>query len=88
MTTDSDPDTDREEIPYANAVAMLPEGERVHTVRNSLPGVMLGADWDRPKLLTWIKEHGVEKSGPTASAMHHGLAGRDDRGWLFIETKE
>lgn len=81
-------ETDRQTVPYDEAVAMLPDGELVHTFRNGAPSVLIGADWEKAQLLPWILEYGVELSGEQATAMHHGLVGRDDYGYLFIETRK
>ena len=67
------------------AVALLPDAERIHTFRGAGP-VMIGADWPRDKLLAHIREHGAELSGPGATGMGHGMVLIDDIGLLFIET--
>ena len=66
---------------------MLPDGDSVHTFRNSIPGVMLGADWSREILLAKMEKSNLELSGPGATGMKHGIVLFDDRGPLFIETK-
>lgn len=45
----------------------------VHTFMQSAIG-MLGAHWSVPEVQAFFERHGVEKAGPTATAMHHGLA--------------
>lgn len=77
---------EREAVTYETAVSMIGDGERVHCIRNSAPGLMLGADWDREDVLAAIKEHGAELAGPLATSMGHGLLLIDKRGPLFIET--
>jgi hypothetical protein len=67
------------------AIALLPEGESIHTFRSS-PGFMIGADWDREKLLLHIQKHPTELSGPMATDMHHGMVLIDENGPLFIAT--
>jgi len=69
------------------AIAMLPEGERVHTFRNPAGGMMLGADWPRDKIEQAIRqtEH-RELTGKVATSMGHGLV-IDNDGPLFIATK-
>lgn len=77
---------EREPVSYERAVEMIGDGELIHTIRNSAAGLLLGADWDRADLLKAIAKHGAELSGPSASAMNHGLLLIDDHGPLFIET--
>lgn len=80
--SDSD---ERVPLTYDQAIAMLPDAERIHTFRGTGP-VMIGADWPRSTLLDAIREHGAELSGPGATAMGHGMALIDSVGVLFIET--
>lgn len=75
----------REPVPFAEAVAMLPEGPMVHTFRAS-PGMMLGADWDRQTVIGAMAECGVELAGPMATAMGHKLVLFDPKP-LFIEVR-
>jgi hypothetical protein len=79
--------SDREFLTYDKAVAMLPDGDTIHTFRSSIPGVIIGADWERENLLEAIKIHNPELSGNQAAAMNHGLIIIDQHGPLFIETK-
>lgn len=76
---------ERVPVPLAEAIAMLPEGEKVHTFR--LSGfVLIGADWDRADLIAEMERHGVELSGPRAAAAGHGLV-LFDPDPLFIEAR-
>lgn len=59
---------EREPVTYEQAVMMIGDSERIHTFRNPAAGMMLGADWDRDQILEAIKKHGVELSGPMATA--------------------
>jgi hypothetical protein len=71
----------------AEALAMLPESDTIHTFRQG-PGIIIGADWTRAQIDEVIQAVGViELSGPQATAMNHGLCLKDGHGWLFIETK-
>lgn len=49
---------------------------------------LIGADWDKSTLLKTMRryEGTLERTGPQASAMKHGLALTDNHGVLFIET--
>lgn len=77
---------DRRLLTFAEAEALLPAGETVHTFRSGR-GLMLGADWDKRSVLEALnKAETIDVSGPVAQAMNHGLAINDEHGWLFIET--
>ena len=77
---------DRVFIEYEKAIAMLPDGEDVHTFRANGMGMMLGADWKRESLLEKMEENEIELSGPMATGMGHGIVLIDETGPLFIET--
>lgn len=77
---------EREPVTFEEAEQMIGDGERIHTFRNPAAGVMLGCDWDRADILDHVKKYGAELSGPSATAMKHGLVLMDDTGPLFIET--
>lgn len=77
---------ERESVSYEQAIAMIGNRERIHTFRQPMAGMMLGADWGRAELLRAIEKHGAELSGPLATKMKHGLLLIDDHGPLFIET--
>jgi hypothetical protein len=77
----------RVQLTYEQAVAMLPDGEQVHTF---LDGglALIGADWDREQVLALLRTGAPEMSGEQATAMGHGLvAFRPDAGPVFIETR-
>ena len=73
------------------AIALLPEGEYIHTFRN-LPIALIGDDWDRAEIIELIKESDrIELAGGMARSMHHGLAVYNhdikmQSDVLFIET--
>lgn len=68
------------------AIAMLPDGEYVHTFRGG-GGMMVGCDMQRERIEAAIRETKErELSGPMATAMGHGLVILND-GRLFIATK-
>lgn len=73
-------------INFDEAVQMLPEGEYVHTFRNA-GFMMLGADWPRDRLMAAMQESQIFVSGDVAQSMNHGIAIKNDGGFLFIETK-
>lgn len=77
---------EREPLTLDEAVAMLPDGDEIHTFRSS-PGMMLGADWPRDQIVAAMAECGVELAGPMATAMGHGLVVLDPKP-LFIATRD
>ena len=73
-------------LPFDEAVKLLPKGPTVHTFRQA-GLMMLGADHERDTLLEAMKAAPeILITGPSAQAMKHGLAIRDDTGVLFIEA--
>lgn len=82
-------DDEKELLTYDEAVALLPDGERIHTFLDA-NGVLLGADWGRAKVLALLKASDTrEVTGPSAQAIGHGLAAfRADGVPVFIETRQ
>lgn len=78
---------ERVKLETDKAIEMLPDGETVHTFRNGA-GMLIGADWDKSKIIEAINEHGAELAGPQAKAMNHGIAIDIHGAYLFVETKE
>jgi hypothetical protein len=74
-------------LSYDEAVALLPEGDKIHTfVDGGL--ALVGADWDRDDILRLLREtERREVTGPAAQAMGHGMAACRDTGPVFIKTK-
>ena len=74
---------------YDEAVALLPDGDSIHTF---LDGgfVLIGADWDRADILTLLETTARrEVTGDAAQGMGHGLAAyRADGKPVFIETRK
>lgn len=80
---------DRKPVSFQEAKAMLPDGSMIHTFRSDNPMMLIGADWKRATILALIREKGAECSGPSATAMNHGLWVNDGQGrGLFIETRK
>lgn len=76
-------------IPYEKAAEMIRVYDgKVHTFRYSVPGMLLGADWPKTKLLAAMKKFVIHPSGPRAAESKHGIVLFDERGPLFIETKD
>jgi hypothetical protein len=80
-------DDDVVTLTYDEAVALLPEGERVHTFVNPA-GMLVGADWDRAEVLALLRAGRPERSGEQATAMGHGIVAFRASGPVFIETRE
>jgi hypothetical protein len=75
-------------LTYDQAVALLPDGDRIHTfVDGGL--AILGADWDRADILVLLEMTSRrEVTGPSAQSMGHGLAAfRADGEPVFIATR-
>lgn len=64
------------------------DGEKpcVHTFAQSNIG-LLGAHWSLTEVREFFGAHGVEESGPAATAMSHGLVAMGDGRTIFFETK-
>lgn len=94
--TDTEGETmseDRFILTFDEAIAMLPEGEHIHTFVSS--GFLIGADWMREEIIDGFRnapDGGLQLSGEVASSMGHGLCfwhGPIDKGrWVFVETKK
>ena len=75
-------------IDYEAAVALLPDGDDVHTFRSGAFS-LVGADWKREKILALLKvADEIHVTGGMAQGMGHGMAVQDDYGWLFIATRK
>jgi hypothetical protein len=75
------------EVSVEDAIAMLPEGEYVHTFRNPAAGMMIGCDWKRDAIIKAITESDHRQlTGPAATAMKHGLVINEGRSMLFVAT--
>ena len=76
-------------LSYEEAVALLPDGDQVHTFLDSAVA-LLGADWEREAVLDLVRTTDRrEVTGSQAQAMHHGLAAfRPDGIPVFIETRQ
>jgi hypothetical protein len=68
------------------ALAMLPDKKSIHTFRNS-DIALIGADWTRKEIIEMMDIYDFELTGEQATSMGHGMAFKDELGWLFIETK-
>ena len=86
VTADNEP----KQLTYDEAVALLPDGDTVHTFLQAGP-TLLGADWDRAKILELLRQADpeIELTGPAAQSMGHGMAAYDEDGTpVFIETRK
>lgn len=73
-------------IDYEGAVALLPDGDEIHTFRQAGP-VLLGCDRSRESILEHLQRAPeILITGEMAQALNHGLA-VDSDGIMFIETK-
>ena len=76
-------------LTYDEAVALLPDGNEIHTVMQAGP-TLIGADWDRKDVLTLLRESPRrDVTDPAAQKSGHVLAAYDQDGRIvFIETKD
>jgi hypothetical protein len=76
-------------LTYDEAVALLPDGDSIHTFLDG-GGIPVGADWERSAILALLEEtERRELTGPGAQSMGHGLAAfRADGTPVFIETRK
>ena len=80
-------DNDRVPLTADEAIAMLPDGDDIHTFRNPAGGVLMGCNWQREKLIDAIRStDSRELAGEQATTMHHGLCINYHGCALFIET--
>lgn len=62
---------ERKFLTYDEAVAMLPDGDDIHTFVSG--GMLIGADWGRQSILDLLKTGKPELSGGMAASMGHGI---------------
>ena len=81
---------EKEFISYEKAIEMLPEKDKIHTIRQGRGAFTVGADRSRANILELMKrfQDTLELTGSKARKLNHGIALRDDISALFIETKE
>lgn len=85
---------DRIKLSYDEAVALLPDGDDIHTFINP-GGMLIGADWRRQQVLDILKTGSPELSGQMATDMGHGIVAwrevDEEKDWVkdpvFISTK-
>lgn len=80
-------DKDRVPLTFDEAVAMLPDGDSIHTFMGG-GMVLIGADWDRKDILELLQIGKPELSGENACNLGHGMVAWLRGRPLFIETKE
>ncbi|MCW5591018.1 MAG: hypothetical protein KIS74_02865 [Burkholderiales bacterium] len=71
------------------AIAMLAEGELVHTFINPGVGMLIGADWTREEVIAAINEAGeASLTGSMATSMGHGIAIKHQGRFVFLATRK
>jgi hypothetical protein len=75
-------------LSYEEAVALLPDGDRIHTFVNP-GGLLVGAHWDRADILDLLERtERREITGPSAQSFGHGLVAYRESGVpVFIKTR-
>ena len=62
-------------IPFHEAVELLPEGDEIHTFVNPAPNVLIGADWERDRLIEAMRlSPEIDVTGEHAQKSGHGLS--------------
>ena len=79
---------ERQILTPAQAIAMLPNQGLIHTYRNPVGGVFIGADWARIEIENAFNLYEVELTGPLAANAGYGLAFTDQRGTVFVKTQK
>jgi len=74
-------------VPFEECVRRIGDGKKIHTFVNPGTNLLIGADWDRKKILEAFRKYEVEESGPAAMATGHGLVFHDGTKYIFVETK-
>ena len=76
---------DKITIPLERALKVMPDTEYVHTFRSG--GLtLLGADWERSKLIEAMgRADEIEIGGDACKSINHGLVFFDDAGAVFVE---
>jgi len=73
------------------AIALLPDGDEVHTFRNPGAGMLIGADWKRSEVIKALSESGpneIEIGGDECQRMEHAIVLWDgDSRPLFIANR-
>lgn len=77
---------ERVQVSLEDALKRIGDGEQIHTFLQGPMGILIGADWGREALIDAIKKHGIEESGPAATAAGHGLVILRGDSPLFVET--
>lgn len=65
--------SDRVFLSYEDAVALLPDGDYIHTMTNPGMNMIVGCDWQRADVLQLLKTGKPELAGRMASGMGHGI---------------
>lgn len=78
---------ERVKLTKEQVLSILPDGENIHTFRQA-GNSLIGADWEREEILKALEKYDFELSGEVATRMRHGIAFRDEYGWVFVHTKK
>lgn len=80
---------ERVKVSLEEALKRIGKGKRIHTFLQGPMDILIGADWNRKDLIASIKQHGIEESGPAATAAGHGLVilRGDGDSPLFVATQ-
>ncbi len=91
MSTPTETEQEKAHLTPEQLDAIMPAGQMVHTFMEA-GNMLLGAEWERQKLLKEAKENGAELAGEQATALKHGAVVWIMRGTnripVFVATKE
>jgi len=73
-------------LDYDQAVSLLPDGDDIHVFMNP-HGVLLGADWERSKVIEMIKAGKCQLGGKLCQGMNHGLVCESAGSLHFVATR-
>lgn len=81
---------EKRKLTPTESISVLSDGDYIHTFRNPGPGVMIGADIKRERIIDLIHEHSdtLQVGGDMCRKLKHGLVLFDSSGPLFIASDE
>ena len=79
---------DRVFLTYEEAIALLPDGDTIHTFLNPAVDVLLGADWSRESILRGLRDGKPQLAGEYAIRAGHGLVFMYKDEYIFVETRQ
>ena len=70
------------------AIAEVVPGDTIHVFSQGEGGILIGADWSRASIVeAFASSRFIERAGPQAEAMGHGIAFEAYNCWWFAQTR-